>query len=192
MTLGRLIRALRAEQYSVIRVTWLTKIFVIGDVLSFFIQGGGGGVMASNSKDTKLGENIILGGLFFQLITFGLFVVAAVILHMRMRKRGVSDPSIKWEQMLMVLYTVSGLIIFRNILRVVEYIGGRQGPLLRIEWPIYVFDAVPMAVTMLVFFVWYPALLRPSTVDPEAHTELRSVTTVDMSSTKEDRYARRR
>jgi hypothetical protein len=133
-----------------------------------------------------------LGGLFFQLITFGLFVVAAVIFHMRMRKRGVSDPSIKWEQTLMVLYTISGLIIFRNILRVVEYIGGRQGPLLRIEWPIYVFDAVPMAATMLVFLVWYPTLLRSRTVDPEAHSELRSVTPVDVSRTKEDRFARRR
>lgn len=192
MTLGRLIHALRAEQYSVVNVRWLTKIFVVCDVLSFFIQGGGGGIIASNSKNIKLGEDIILGGLIFQLVTFGFFVVGAVIFHMRVRKRGGSGLGVKWEQMLLVLYTLSGFIVFRNIVRVIEYIEGRHGPLLRVEWPIYVFDAVPMAATMLVFLIKYPTLLRPKNVDPEAHAELTSVTTADVSGTKAGRYSRRR
>lgn len=41
MILGRIIRLLKGERHSVIRRTWLTKIFVTGDVLSFFIQSGG-------------------------------------------------------------------------------------------------------------------------------------------------------
>ena len=195
MTLGRLIRALGCERFSVIRVNWLTKIFVVGDVLSFFIQGGGGGIMASDSSKIKLGENIILGGLFFQLIIFGFFVMATVIFHMRIRAYATHESSntgLKWEQMLLVLYTVSGLIVFRNILRVVEYIGGREGPLLRAEWPIYVFDATLMAATMLVFFIGYPTIFRPKKADPEARTELNSMPTVDQSCQKEERYSRMR
>lgn len=58
----------------------MTKIFVVGDVLSFFIQGGGGGVMASGDADKlKLGEKIILGALFLQIIMFSLFVLASII-----------------------------------------------------------------------------------------------------------------
>jgi hypothetical protein len=41
MVLGRLIRILGAESYSMIHPKWLTKFFLLGDVLSFFGQGGG-------------------------------------------------------------------------------------------------------------------------------------------------------
>jgi hypothetical protein len=41
MTLGRLIRLLHADMYSLIRTTWLTKVFLFGDIFSFFIQSGG-------------------------------------------------------------------------------------------------------------------------------------------------------
>lgn len=41
MILGRLTCMLEAEAYSVIRVKWLTKIFVLGDVFSFLAQGAG-------------------------------------------------------------------------------------------------------------------------------------------------------
>lgn len=41
MILGRLILALNASSNSIIRPSWLTKIFVIGDVISFLMQCGG-------------------------------------------------------------------------------------------------------------------------------------------------------
>ncbi|SPJ88924.1 related to protein RTA1 [Fusarium torulosum] len=41
MILGRLIRALDAEHLSLIRTRWLTKLFVLGDILSFVVQGIG-------------------------------------------------------------------------------------------------------------------------------------------------------
>ncbi|KAL8853550.1 MAG: hypothetical protein Q9221_001536 [Calogaya cf. arnoldii] len=166
MTLGRLVRALRAESLSVIRVSWLTKIFVCGDVLTFFIQGGGGGIMASRDPDkVKMGQNVILGGLFLQIIIFGLFVLASIVFHLRLRKQPTRESyagDVKWQKMLSVLYAVSAIILVRNIFRVVEYIGGNDGPLLRVEWPIYVFDALLMAATMAIWFAGYPTLIRPA------------------------------
>jgi hypothetical protein len=41
MELGRIIIMAEGESRSLIPLKWLTKIFVIGDVLSFFLQGGG-------------------------------------------------------------------------------------------------------------------------------------------------------
>lgn len=41
MILGRVIRLLNGASNSPIRPSWLTKIFVTGDVVSFFMQSGG-------------------------------------------------------------------------------------------------------------------------------------------------------
>lgn len=166
MTLGRIMRATRAEHHSPIRVNWLTKLFVLGDIISFCTQGGGGGQQASGDPDkVKTGENIILGGLFLQIVIFGLFVLVSAIFHKRLRKQPTQvsvKGDLKWQKMMMVLYAVSALILVRNVFRVVEYAGGRDGPLLRVEWPIYVFDAILMAATLLIWGGWYPALLRPT------------------------------
>jgi hypothetical protein len=41
MILGRIILLVHAESYSLIRRSWLTKIFVSGDILSMVVQGAG-------------------------------------------------------------------------------------------------------------------------------------------------------
>jgi hypothetical protein len=41
MELSRIIIAVDGESHALIKKKWLTKIFVIGDVISFFAQGGG-------------------------------------------------------------------------------------------------------------------------------------------------------
>lgn len=41
MTLGRVIVALNCHKYSIVPVRFLTKIFVVGDVISFLLQCGG-------------------------------------------------------------------------------------------------------------------------------------------------------
>lgn len=41
MTLGRLIMLLDAEKYSLIKRKWLTKFFVMGDIVSFVMQAIG-------------------------------------------------------------------------------------------------------------------------------------------------------
>lgn len=41
MELGRIIALTEGESYSLIRLKWLTKIFVGGDILSFLVQAAG-------------------------------------------------------------------------------------------------------------------------------------------------------
>lgn len=164
MTLSRIILAVRAPHLSIIRVSWQTKIFVFGDVLSFITQCGGGGLQASSNPDTiDVGQKITIAGLALQLLFFGFFMICSAIFHKRCVQRPTvesMDPKMPWQKMMIMLYTVSGLILVRSIFRVVEYVQGRDGYLLSIEWPIYTFDALLMAITMLIFLVWYPSTLQ--------------------------------
>lgn len=128
MVLGRLIRRTDSASLSIIRPTLVTKIFVAGDVFSFFVQGGGGGmlVQAESKTDVQRGENIILGGLILQIIIFGFFVVVASIWHKRLSKYGTAaSAQICWKKYIMFLYGASALVMIRNTCRVIEYAMGK-------------------------------------------------------------------
>lgn len=159
MILGRLIRSMSATSLSIVPVRWLTKIFVCGDIASFVVQASGAGVMVT-ADSMKTGENIILGGLFIQIIIFGLFGVTSAVFHVRARRyRPHSD--LGWEKTMVMLYTVSALIMVRSIFRVVEYIMGHDGYPLKNEWTLYIFDAVLMFGVIMMLGWRYPDNLHP-------------------------------
>lgn len=167
MVLGRLIRCVRAEKHSLIRIDWLTKTFVLCDILTFLIQAGASGMMVSSSL-TKIGQDIVIAGLVLQVLSFGLFIVNAVVFQIQMRSRPTAeafDDSIPWKQHLCSLYAISGLILLRSIFRVVEYAMGNEGYPLSHEWTLYVFDALPMFASMVIFGLWYPSELKPFLVE---------------------------
>ncbi|KAH7141769.1 RTA1 like protein-domain-containing protein [Dactylonectria macrodidyma] len=170
MTLGRIMRGLgpKAEMCSIIRAKWLTTIFVVGDVFSFLIQSSGAGLMAAGD-DPKTGEIIVVGGLIIQILFFGLFVAGSVIFHLRYRRTsanwrtatGTSPAgSFDWEKMMVMLYVTSGLVLIRCTFRIIEYLMGADAYPLKNEWTLYVFDAVLMAVTMAIFYIWYPSQIQ--------------------------------
>jgi hypothetical protein len=159
MILGRLIRALHAENLSLVPVKWLTKIFVAGDVVAFGLQGSGGGIQAGGtSKSYKRGERIIIAGLFVQIVIFSIFVFTTSTVHRRVSKSptpAAQQRSMPWRRHLYVLYATSGLILVRSIFRVIEYIQGNGGYLISHEIFLYIFDALLMAAVMAIFTVWY-------------------------------------
>ncbi|KAF2786118.1 RTA1-domain-containing protein [Melanomma pulvis-pyrius CBS 109.77] len=90
--LGRIILLVDGERYSWIRQKHLTAAFVAGDVLSFQLQGNGGGLTSGKSTVAiRLGEVIIIVGLFAQLAFFGLFVAVAAVFHRRL----INDKPVK-------------------------------------------------------------------------------------------------
>lgn len=60
---------------------WLTKVFVLGDILSFVVQGSS--IDLSLTKYPTGAKAVILIGFFIQLISFGLVWVTAVIYYSR-------------------------------------------------------------------------------------------------------------
>ncbi|KAJ5943710.1 hypothetical protein N7516_003878 [Penicillium verrucosum] len=176
MILGRIIRLLNGASCSLVRPSWLTKIFVTGDVLSFFIQSGGGGMLASAKDESKvkLGNNMVVVGLIVQILFFGFFVVVSVIFHRRMLATpmyAAGDTQIPWTRYMKVLYTASVLVLIRSIYRVAEYVQGSGGYLQSKEAFIYVFDAALMFLCCLLFNVFHPSKIlagyRKTQGDPD-------------------------
>lgn len=167
MVLGRVIAMLpNGERYSLIRLNWMTKIFVAGDVLSFLMQSTGGGILGTSDGDKdkqKLGEHVIVGGLLVQLAFFGFFMVASVLFWFKYHRGEVVDKHVvesssgcRWRTLLKVLFATSGLILIRSAFRVVEYLGGQDGFLLKKEMFLYIFDALLMFHVMTMFNWCFP------------------------------------
>ena len=179
MTLGRIIRSVKGEKLSLVRVDRLTKTFVIGDIMSFLIQSGSAGLMFSSST-VNIGQAMVVGGLFIQIIMFGLFALTAVIfqvshghclasftipdaLQMRLNRHPTIEsfnPENPRKESLHMLYGVSGLIMIRSIFRVVEYLMGNDGYPLSHEWTLYIFDSVLMLLVTVIFYIRYPSKLQ--------------------------------
>lgn len=116
--------------------------------------------MVKDMTNPSMGENIIIGGLFVQIIFFGFFAISAVIFQIRLSKAPTArsiELSSLWHRHMIALYVASVLILIRSIVRVVEYIQGYDGYLMKTEAFIYVFDALLMFVTMLVLQYAHPS-----------------------------------
>ncbi|KAJ6111747.1 hypothetical protein N7523_007808 [Penicillium sp. IBT 18751x] len=156
MTLGRIMIVTGGEKYSIIRRSWLTKIFVFGDVICFLIQAGGAGMLVQVSTAAN-GEKIIKIGLIVQIIFLALFLVTSVSFHIRLSRGGSAySMQVPWKRHQMALYITSALVFVRSIFRFIEYALGGSGPLLQHEYWSYIFDACLMVIVMLVFNLIYP------------------------------------
>ena len=108
----------------------------------------------------KLGENVVVGGLWVQIVFFSCFIVVATIFHARLLKNPTArslSADVPWRKHLITLYVGSTLILVRSIFRVIEYLQGNDGYLLRREVFLYIFDSVLMLGTMVIFNVIHPS-----------------------------------
>jgi hypothetical protein len=194
IVLGRIILLVDGERYSLIRQKWLTKMFVTGDVISFLVQAGGGGIQAAGTLQLlHAGEKIIVVGLFLQLAFFGFFIVVAGLFHYRFARANaglsseyaqeytstIAAHKLPWRRHLYVLYGASGLIMIRSIFRVVEYLQGNNGYLLRHEVYLYIFDALFMLVVMCLFNWVHPAQVTDLYLKRKSTGELHMLETPD-------------
>lgn len=58
--------------------------------------------------------------------------------------------------MLWCIYGACVLILIRSIYRVVEFVEGNDGFVMRLEYLLYIFDAVLMALQAMLLLVGYP------------------------------------
>uniref|UniRef100_A0A060T0X7 ARAD1C19316p n=1 Tax=Blastobotrys adeninivorans TaxID=409370 RepID=A0A060T0X7_BLAAD len=175
MILGRMLVFYGAQFASIVSVRWMTRIFVIGDVLSFLLQCGGGGLQAQGGSMAKTGSNVVIGGLVIQLIFFGMFVVTSMIANRRLCKNNWPKDGpyrIQWQTMLNVLYCGSILILIRSIYRVAEYAEGYGGSIMTHEVYMYIFDILLMFVVTCIFIYWHPVYCMGNKVDKKAQSPM--------------------
>lgn len=163
MTLGRLTRALDAEEHTVLSTRWVTKIYVLIDIASFVCQIFGSAVQASGDpKGIAMGNKVVIGGLGVQLFALFCFIIMVATLHRRIRREptSVSEKSeLHWRRHFWALYAVSTLIFVRSLYRLIEFVAGSESALMKTEALLYVFDASLMFSVVVVFAVVHPGRL---------------------------------
>jgi hypothetical protein len=150
------IRSLKAEKYSVIPVGYLTKIFVLGDPLSFILQSSGGGISVNDSVD--LGKKLIVIGLFIQIAFYGCFIISMALFAYRINSSPTevssslqhTRPSFgNWKHGLAVLLTSLVLILIRTIYRAVDFMQVADGYLQSHEVFLFTFESTSVLLAVI-------------------------------------------
>ncbi|EIT80128.1 hypothetical protein AO1008_08105 [Aspergillus oryzae 100-8] len=142
--------------------SWIPRVFVTSDVVSFLTQAAGSGIASSNDwtgKEKDVGVGVLIAGLVLQLVTFGFFLVVVVWFD-RSFASGEVEEGVR--SVLRGIYIAGFFIMVRLIYRVVEFCMGMDTYTWTHEWPLYVLEAVPMLIAMMVLGWYHPARWLPA------------------------------
>ncbi|KAH1488388.1 hypothetical protein LV164_002213 [Aspergillus fumigatus] len=138
------------------RLPWM---FVTLDILAVLTQGSGSGIASSedwegSTKDVGIG--VLIGGLVLQVVTFATYLVIVAWFQWRVMAEGHQLPH--GVRMVLKGVCIAGFfIMLRSIYRVFEFAFGIDSYTFTHEWPLYVLEAVPMLVALLVLGWFHPA-----------------------------------
>ncbi|KAJ7614828.1 RTA1 like protein-domain-containing protein [Roridomyces roridus] len=169
------------EKTMFIRPSRIVRIFVWSDVATFLLQGGGGGLTASNNPSTaNIGKTVVIIGLVLQLASFGLFALTLVRFALRIRSQfpelwnttSTSKSFVGGADWRVLFYTICVTCIGITIrfgFRIVEFAGGFHGPVFSHEAYFYSLDSLPLWIVMSLFCViWPPRFIHPRVRDKAA------------------------
>ncbi|KAM0275800.1 hypothetical protein ACHAQH_007381 [Verticillium albo-atrum] len=168
-------------QNSRIKPEWYTRIFIPCDVISLVLQALGGAmasIASTNNSSSKTGDNVMLAGLIFQVVTMLVFMVVtadfALNTALRHRRLGADhafdqNPTIaavrtsrRFHAFLTALALSFVCIFIRCVFRVAELSGGWTGPLMGRQDLFIAFESAMIATAVLLLNVLHPALVcRP-------------------------------
>ncbi|KIM41149.1 hypothetical protein M413DRAFT_72715, partial [Hebeloma cylindrosporum] len=186
MIFGEVIKRLGIS-YSRLTPRWYTVLFTTSDILSLFVQGAGGGV-ASGAKDVKgqkLGSNIMLAGIIFQLVVIVIFALCATEYLVRynkgspVSKRSADPESVRGEftrkvkMMVYALTFTTTCLFIRAVYRVIELAGGWQGKIIHTQVYFNVLDGAMIVLAMCTLNIFHPGILLKA-VAPETEKDQNS------------------
>ena len=120
--------------------------------------------MAGGSvSSVAIGSHIVVAGVGVQIAFFGFFMIVAFIFHGRVRHHPTpksQSNALPWQKHMYALYAASMLIMVRSIFRVVEYMQGNNGYLMRHEWFLYIFDALLMFTVLVIYNLVHPSEIK--------------------------------
>lgn len=121
LLISRLILAvLPPSHHRILRIPGrrLTPIFVACDVVAFLIQGSGSGIASSKNwkgEMERIGRNVLIGGLAFQLVAFSLFLCVFRRFHVLANRHAVGNAPQGWRKIVLAVYISSGLIMVSEL-----------------------------------------------------------------------------
>ncbi|KAH8594146.1 RTA1 like protein-domain-containing protein [Bisporella sp. PMI_857] len=152
-----------------------TRVFIPCDLASLLLQAAGGGLASARShadENPEAGNNIMIAGLAFQVLTLFIFMALCVDFALRTFKRYHSmgenafdqNPhfvklrnSFKFKGFLGALALATICIFWRSVYRVVELAQGWTGHLIRQQWLFVGFEGVMVIVACFALNLFNPA-----------------------------------
>ena len=110
-------------------------------------------------NEVAIGIALVKSSLLLQVALFLGYVALQIIFHRRCIRQGVLSRNLR--SILIVLYISNGLILFRNVYRVVDTFLGSDGATRRYEVYEYVFDTLPIFANSILLNVFFPAVYLP-------------------------------
>ncbi|KAI0669854.1 RTA1-domain-containing protein [Trametes maxima] len=198
VTFGRMSVRL-GQQYSRLSPRLYSKVFIAADIVALLIQSVGGGIAASSNDVTtgRLGSNIMLGGIVFQLISLTVFCVLLIEYlfrrfndrplgskHYAMSTDSSRSPTMSgssWTpverpmvQLAVGLCIEAILLYIRAIYRTVELADGWTGKVIQTQYLFFLFDGVMVLLTMTALNVCHPGKLLNTQVTMPGDVPLTS------------------
>ncbi|KAF2121385.1 RTA1 like protein-domain-containing protein [Lophiotrema nucula] len=161
---------------------WITPTFVLFDLLSFVVQFVGAGLISRSydhdeSHDRSIEETerkattgrvILVLGLILQMSCFASFAVVAIryfSISKQWRSQDLGDWQM-WRKLNYMINIAAALITLRAIYRTIEIPHDKDTGLQYLqshEWCFWVFDALPILATLMVFTIFHPGRYLPRT-----------------------------
>ncbi|KAM0439643.1 hypothetical protein ACHAPT_000735 [Fusarium lateritium] len=154
---------------------YYTRIFIPCDVISLVLQALGGGmasVSSHNHDDPKVGSNIMIAGLAFQVATILAFILCSLDFALRTvrRQRALGEAALdqrpevrkvrnspRFKAFLGGLSVAALCILWRSAFRVAELSEGWEGPVMGDQYMFVGFEGILIVVAVVVLNVLHPA-----------------------------------
>ncbi|KAF9461865.1 RTA1 like protein-domain-containing protein [Collybia nuda] len=172
---SRLVNRLGTE-YSRLPPRWYTVVFFSCDIISLLVQGAGGGLAASSNSDSssRLGSNIMLAGIAFQLVTLSLYSCVAIEYFIRYMKdkplpsrrytqeyaqgtKTVLTPKLKIMALALAFNTTC--LFIRAVYRTIELADGWTGRIISTEVYFNVLDGGMVVLAIYAFNFAHPGVM---------------------------------
>ncbi|CAE7179171.1 unnamed protein product [Rhizoctonia solani] len=167
MIFGR-IMAYVGSEHGLVGHEFITKVFVAADVVAILTQASGGSMLSGDNFSTvKIGRTVLIVGLAFQVISFGIFMFIALAFDLKTR-RNLGSKMNPIRPLIWAFYVSAVLIIVRSIFRTIEFstisfeAEEQQGYIITHEWMFYIFDSLLILVATAAFNWVHPSGYLPS------------------------------
>ena len=147
-TVGRIMKKIDITRaWGFIPSTWVSRIFVISDLLCITIQSTAA-VYLSSGKDDQFdtGRNIMLVGLAIQITFFTGFIF--LMTHVHSKSKGMSTA-------FMALYIQMGCLYARAIYRVLEAAEDLSADVNQNEYYFYIFDFLMVVICFVTYILFH-------------------------------------
>ncbi|KAK4158917.1 RTA1 like protein-domain-containing protein [Cladorrhinum sp. PSN259] len=159
------------RQYSLLPPKVILWIFIVSDVIATITQIAGAaliGVKQKRREDPTSANNILLGGLAYQVFSIGIFVILLAVFIFRARAQ-IRQAGLT---LFISAFTAATLLIYlRTVFRLAETAEGLGGDLSTKEVYFGTLEFMPVVLAVPLLSIWHPGRCVGRSISSEKHAE---------------------